>query len=193
MTGERAVPLSFDAAAQQATQSRVPVPRGIAVRLAPPARRNAPPVPTAGTPSDEGDDAAIKAALPGWQIEAFAGLPDWFRAVPPAPVPLAECWKKVQDLRQLPSVTAAEPLLLTREREPASKMAENQFALAYDAEPLALWGSWHGRWVGSPSGTTATSRSRPRGTGGISNSSNCPPIGPPGGLPITGWNPVTGS
>jgi Subtilase family len=145
MTGERAVPLSFDAAAQQATQSRVPVPRGIAVRLAPPARRNAPRVPTAGTPSDEGDDAAIKAALPGWQIEAFAGLPDWFRAVPPAPVALAECWKKVQDLRQLPSVTAAEPLLLTREQEPASKMAENQFALAYDAEPLALWGSWRGR------------------------------------------------
>jgi thermitase len=127
---ERARP----AAASQATQPPLPVPRGIAFRFGQAGRR----------PTLAAARAVARGPLPGWRVRAVEGLAGWFEAVPPTagdrrPMRLGEFWARLRRLRAVEGVEA-EPLLLIVNPRPASGLEADSFALGVGREQFGLWG-----------------------------------------------------
>jgi hypothetical protein len=120
---------SFDADAQQATVTSLPVPRGIAFRYDPPGRAK---------PTAERAKAATVDVLNGWEIREFTGLPSWFEALPPSaaapqPILLGDFWRTLRSLRSLADVKEAEPLFLIAN-------SERETGIGFGQEQFGLWG-----------------------------------------------------
>src|SRR5438094_690332 len=103
MEGTSMPSLSFDAAADKASTTSLPVPRGIVFQVADAAdlRKPSPAI------------ASAKRLLPDWSIVEVFGLPGWFEAISKTEtLPLGEFWEQVRSLRALPTVCNVEPLFL---------------------------------------------------------------------------------
>lgn len=118
---------SFHEDAAAALQTALPVPRGIAIKL------------RAERPISR---AALGAALPGWSIRDFTGMPEWLEAQAPAEpaLSLAGAWEKVREIQDLSGVADAEPLLLIALKPPKNEEERKALSLRFGNEELGLWG-----------------------------------------------------
>ncbi|HUG16839.1 MAG TPA: S8 family serine peptidase, partial [Thermomicrobiales bacterium] len=133
---ESSQPRSFDADADLATVSHLPIPRGVAFRVESPDGSN---------PTLAEARTAVSGSLPGWKVTRVEGMDGWFSAAAPAdprtggPPPLPEFWERVRATQAAPDVEEAEPLLLVAGHEPGSA-ADAPFAMGFGPDQFGLWG-----------------------------------------------------
>jgi hypothetical protein len=118
--------VSFAVAAKEADATGLPVVEGFAVQL----KEDAAPATVSAAVT-----AALDARLPGygWTPAEMPGRWQAYRpagaATAPGPPPLGAAWEAVRELKKVPGIASAEPLLLTRLPVTNGSDARRQFRL----------------------------------------------------------------